>query len=269
MLSKTIRIINFDGGLTRQTELLSKYQTEVIDAIDIGPRARFWLNYTTKRQLEQRLKNSTRNALTFLGSGDFHHITYVLVAQFQDPFTLIVFDFHPDWDILPPRLGCGSWVNAVLRKAQVAKCLLLGVSSEDISSFSIQTGNLDALKNDLVEIYPYSHPPSKTFFKRVPKNVSIAVRNGIFLRTICWTELKTKHRGDFFKTILSRIPTQKVYLSIDKDCLQAAYAATNWEEGQMPLDELLLMLRMIKEEKEIIGADIVGDYCPSGNETPL
>lgn len=262
MLSHTIRVINFDGGLIRQTELVSKYQTEVIDAIDIGPRARFWLNHTTKRQLEERLKNSTRNALTFLGSGDFHHITYILTAQFQEPFTLIVFDFHPDWDILPPRLGCGSWVTAALGKAQVAKCLLIGVSSNDISSFSIQTGNLAALENDRVEIYPYAHPPSKTFFKRVPKNVSIAVRDGIFLRTIYWTELKTKHGGEFFRTILSRIPTQKVYLSIDKDCLQAAYAATNWEEGQMPLDELLLMLRIIKEEKEIIGADIAGDYSP-------
>ena len=30
----------------------------------------------------------------------------------------------------------------------------------------------------------------------------------------------------------------------------------------MPLDKLLLMLRMIKEEKEIIGADVTGDYSP-------
>ena len=262
MLSNTIRIINFDDSVTRQREFVSKYHTEIIDAADIGPHARFWLSRRTKLQLEERLKNSIQNALTFLGSGDFHHITYVLTAQFQEPFTLIVFDFHPDWDVLPPRLGCGSWVSAVLKKAQVVKCLLIGVSSEDISSFSIQTGNLAALKNDRVEIYPYSHVPSKTFFKRIPKNVSIESDNGIFLSTIYWNELKAKHVGGFFKGILSRIPTQKVYVSIDKDCLQGAYAATNWEEGQMPLDKLLLMLRMIKEEKEIIGADVTGDYSP-------
>lgn len=262
MLSDTIRILNLDGSLTRQAGLISRYPTEVVEAADIGPRARLWLDRATKLQLEERLKGSTRDALTFLGSGDFHHLTYVLAAQFREPFTLIIFDFHPDWDIFPPRLGCGSWVSAALRKPQFAKCLLLGISSNDISSFSIQTGNLAALKNDRVEIYPYSHLPSKTFFKRIPENISIGVRKGVISSTICWTELKTKRIGDFFKSVLSRIPTKEVYLSIDKDCLQGGYAATNWEEGQMPLDDLLLMLGMIKKEKEIIGADIVGDYSP-------
>ena len=262
MLSKTIRILDLDGSVIRQEGLISRYQAEVIQAADIGPRARLWLDQAVKVRLEERLKNSMANALTFIGSGDFHHITYLLAARFTEPFTLIVFDFHPDWDILPPRLGCGSWVSAALREPQVAKCLLLGVSSEDISSFSIQTGDLSALKNDRVEIYPYSHPPSRTFLRKIPENISINARNGIISSEIRWMELKTRRLGDFFKTVISRVPTRKVYLSIDKDCLQSAYAATNWEEGQMPLEDLLFMVRLIKEEKEIIGADIVGDHSP-------
>jgi arginase family enzyme len=262
MLGNNIRILDLDGAVARQKGLVSKYQAQVVSLADIGPHARFWLNKKTRLQIEKRLKNSGQNALTFLGSGDFHHLTYLLASQFQEPFTLIVFDHHPDWDIMPPRLGCASWVSAVLDKPQIKKCLLLGVSSEDISSPAIQTGDLSVLRDDRLEIYPYYHVETKVFFKKVPENISIEKRAGIFSSTIYWNEFKNKDIGIFFKNILSHIPTDKVYLSIDKDCLQSPYAATNWEEGLMSLDDLLFMLKMIKKEKDIIAADIAGDYSP-------
>lgn len=260
MLDKSIRILNLDGSLVRQKVLLSKYQSSVLDLSDLGPSSRLWLNPQQRRIIEERIRNSPKGSITFLGSGDFHHISEILISQFTGPIAVISFDFHPDWDTLPPRLGCGSWVTEVLKKKNISKFILLGVSSKDIGVFSIQTGNLNSLKNDRLEIYPYAHCPTRVFLKQVPKNISIATERGAFYNKIYWHELKAVNLADFFLEVLQRMPVKDVYVSIDKDCLTRKYAVTNWEEGKLCLEELLSILRMIKENLNIVGMDICGDY---------
>lgn len=260
MLDTSLRILNFDDSVVNQHALLGNYKNTVLDLKGLGLKARFWMNKKTRDLIAGRIQNSGKNAITFLGSGDFHQISEILISQFQEPLSVIVFDFHPDWDTSIPRFGCGSWVTQVINKDNVAKIILLGVSSEDISSYSVHSGNLASLKDNRVEIYPYAHSPSKTFLKKIPDNISIGLKRGRFFNTIYWQELYNKNLKDFFRQILSRIPTKKVYLSIDKDCLRNEYALTNWEEGKMPLDELLLLLGLIKDNLDIIGLDIVGDY---------
>lgn len=260
MLNKSICILNFDDSVIRQQNLLSRHKSEVIDLKDLGPRVRLWMDDASKREAENRMQGSLRHSVTFLGSGDFHHISSILINQFQGPISVIIFDFHPDWDTLPPHLACGSWVNRVLKNKNVHKCILIGVSSDDISSWWLQSGNLDSLENDRLEIHPYLHKPSKVFFKRIPQNLSFQFKKHLFYSEIYWNELKNKNLNDFFLFLLKRIPTKKVYISIDKDCLKREYALTNWEEGRFSLDELLLMLKLIKENLDIVGVDITGDY---------
>ena len=263
MLSDTIRILNFDNALSEQKVFLKRYQPNVVDLTHLGPAVRLWSDRIHAQKVSAALNPGLKNALTFLGSGDFHHISSLLIDQFEEPNSVIVFDHHPDWDILPPAIGCGSWVSRTLRRSNVQKAVLLGIGSDDIDSYSIQTGNLAALKRDRVEIYPYAHGPTKTFLRKVPANVSLKVKNGFFFSTIVWNELRTQWLEEFLPEVISRLPTQKVYISIDKDCLQGAYAATNWEEGFMPLDQLLMMLRLIRKQRDIVGADVTGDHSPA------
>lgn len=260
MLNKSIRILNLDESIIRQQNLLFRHKSEIIDLKGLGPRVRLWMDEKSKREAENRIQGSLRNSVTFFGSGDFHHISSILINQFQGPISVIIFDFHPDWDTLPPHLACGSWVNRVLKNRNVQKCMLIGVSSDDISSWWLQSGNLDSLQNDRLEIYPYSHKPSKVFFKRIPQNLSFQFKKHLLYSEIYWNELKNNNLNDFFLSFLKRIPTEKVYISIDKDCLKREYALTNWEEGSLSLDELLLMLKLIKENLDIVGVDITGDY---------
>jgi len=260
MLNKSIRILNFDDSIVRQQNLISRYRTEIIDFKNLGPSARFWMNKKIKNEIEERIRGSTKDSITFLGSGDFHHISSILINQFYEPFSVIIFDFHPDWETLPPRLACGSWVNQILTNKNIEKCILIGVSSDDISSWWVQSGNLGSLKDNRLEIYPYRHKPSLAFFKRIPENISFRFQKHLLFNNIYWNELKGKNLKDFFLSLLKRIPTKAVYLSIDKDCLKRAYALTNWEEGYLSLDELLLILKLIKENLDIVGVDIVGDY---------
>ncbi len=260
MLSKTVRILNLDGSLLRQTGLIERYRPDIIDLTETGPSARLWANKKTAAAIQATLNSAARHAITFLGSGDFHHISHLLVRQFAEPLTLIVFDFHPDWDILPPRLGCGSWVTRTLGLSNIDKVLLFGPSSDDLASPALYTGNLQALKNDRLEIYPYAHAPTRVLFRNVPRNSSLQIRRSGLTSEIIWTELQGSNLEDFISQVLRRCGTRKAYISIDKDCLRSEHALSNWEEGLFSLDELLRIVQVIKQEMDIVGADITGEY---------
>ena len=260
MLSDKIRILDFDGSVTGQKQLCERFKPSISQLRDIGPASRIWLNGRTAQKIRGALKSKEKNFITFIGSGDFHHVSSLLIEQFSQPICVIVFDHHPDWDIMPPKLGCGSWVTHTLKKTNISKLVLLGVSSEDISSKWIYTANLASLRNDKVEVYPYSHEPTNVLLKAVPQNSSIRLQRGIFMKKIIWNELKGQDLPEFFRKVLSALPVKQVYVSIDKDCLKKEYSLTNWEEGRLGLEELLLLLKLIRENTEIAGLDIIGDY---------
>ena len=260
MLTRNVRILNFDGSVKSQEKLMAQYHPEVLELEDLGPGARLWMSLETQDLIYRRIKDSFPGQITFLGSGDFHHLSSLLISQIKDPISLIVFDFHPDWDILPPRLGCGSWVTQALRNKLVRKALLIGVSSEDLSFPGIQSANLGSLKDERLEIYPYAHNPTTVFLRRVSENRSLKLERRLLSTKIIWDELKDHDLEDFILAQISRLPTKKVYLSIDKDCLKSDFALTNWEEGKLSLDQLLIMLKIIKEKLDIMGLDITGEY---------
>ena len=259
-MNKSIRILNFDDSIIKQKRIFLQYQAQIIDLEKMGPAVRLWMNGRLRKKIAERLHPEVRNSITFTGSGDFHHISSILTSQFQEPFSLIVFDHHPDWDILPPRYGCGSWVRESLKNNFVSKCLLTGVSSSDISTGSIQSGNFASLKNSRIEIYPHTHEPTQVFLEKVPENNSYKKEGSFILSKIFWNQLNDKNIPDFFASLVKSLPAKNVYISLDKDCLKNESSLTNWEEGKFSLDELLAMLKIIKENCEIIGMDICGDY---------
>ncbi|MCR4694501.1 MAG: hypothetical protein K5773_04155 [Pseudobutyrivibrio sp.] len=50
-----------------------------------------------------------------------------------------------------------------------------------------------------------------------------------------------------------------IYISIDKDILDRAYAITDWDQGDMSLDTMLSMLESICKNRKILGVDVSGD----------
>lgn len=262
MPDKKIRILDFDGSVAGQKGLLARYQADIVDLRDLGPRARFWINADDRREVERRIPDRGRGAVTFLGSGDFHHVTGMLIDRFDEPITVIDFDFHPDWDTAIPLLHCGSWVTHAMKNRNVVKLVMVGTSSRDLSPFSVQSGDLNSLKNDRIEIYPYSCRPAAVFFRTVPPNISLETRRYPFFTRIRWNELKQKNIVEFLLHVIRRLPTKKVYVTIDKDCLAPEEVLTNWDQGEMSLEDLLVMLKMIKENLDIIGMDVAGDYSP-------
>ena len=53
-------------------------------------------------------------------------------------------------------------------------------------------GNYDSLKDDRLEIYPYQHKPTKVFFKKIPENISVGVKRGLFLMKFTGRSLRPR-----------------------------------------------------------------------------
>ncbi|MFA5350984.1 MAG: hypothetical protein WC357_06625 [Candidatus Omnitrophota bacterium] len=260
MLNKFIRILNFDNSVIQQLGLFCQYQVKVVDFTGLAASTRLFMSGEVRRKIARRLNPQEKDCPTFLGSGDFHHISEVLTAQLDERVCLIVFDFHPDWDSLPPRFGCGSWVNQAIKNKNISKCILIGMGSDDLSGLALQTGSLSALADGRLEIYPFRHKPSRVYFRHVPENDSIVTRKSFLSNRIIWHELEGEDLAKFTLNLIGRLPTRKVYISIDKDCLKRDFAFTNWEEGYLSLGQLLTMIRIMRNNLDIIGLDIVGDY---------
>ena len=114
----------------------------------------------------------------WLDSGDFHYVSLFIQEMIEEPYSLVLFDNHPDDQagaFGQELLSCGNWVSDV---------------------------------------------------RRLPN----------------WRE-----------------SGEKVYISIDKDLLGRDYARTDWDQGDMTLDELFAAIRDISLNHKIIGVDICGE----------
>lgn len=53
--------------------------------------------------------------------------------------------------------------------------------------------------------------------------------------------------------------TDSIYISIDKDALTPAYAATNWDQGSLDVATLKRIIESLAENHKILGIDICGE----------
>lgn len=237
-----VRILNFDDSLTAQARYLDGFNPVTVDLASAGPAARLWAGSAQVAAIRRRLDPAQKDWITLLGSGDYHHVTALLLGQFAGPLTVVSFDHHPDWDTLPPRGGCGAWVSRALELPGVAQVLLVGIASSDLAFPAVLTGNRRALRDGRVVALPYEAPRRAGPFAGLWRN-----------------ELKADPVGIFAEAV-GRLPVRRVYVTIDKDCLTAAHALTNWEEGRVGLEILLEWLRLLGRTCEIAGLDITGEH---------
>ncbi|WP_406678630.1 arginase family protein [Neomoorella carbonis] len=123
--SKVITLLNFDDTLTRQEEL-RRFPYELIDLRDIKG-TRLYCGQEALAQVAARLGKGKRG-ITFIGSGDFHYVSYLLAASIACPFTLILFDHHIDLQQAPQgvAISCGSWVARALELPTLQKAIIIG-----------------------------------------------------------------------------------------------------------------------------------------------
>jgi arginase family enzyme len=253
----TPQLLDLDGSVTTQRAFAG---APTIDARYIGPRVRLWSRRANIDRLRARLdegRMDVDSTVTLLGSGDFHHVASLLHERVREPFTLVHFDNHPDWVRLAPRWHCGSWINRALALPNVARVVTVGPCSDDLVNPGRKGGNLPALASGKLVLFPWRHAPSRVWH-RVADGPGHHYADG----RIHWRNLSESRLDEALSAALAAMPTDAVWISIDKDVLPENEVVTNWDQGEMPLDALLGFVRGIAREKRVIGADICGEYAP-------
>lgn len=91
-----------------------------------------YLDGEAEGQLTQLIAPYGSEGLHWIDSGDYHYMSKLWTDKVREPFTLVVFDHHPDMQ--PPLfdglLSCGSWLRAALdSNPRISKAWVIGMST--------------------------------------------------------------------------------------------------------------------------------------------
>jgi arginase family enzyme len=111
---------------------LSESQYDLLDLSDI--RSTYCLcDQKTLGLIGKRLRRRKHKGIALLGSGNYHYVTYLLLSELTCPFSLVLFDHHPDMLPAPSRevISCGSWaLEAIEKLPLLKKVIIIGVKKE-------------------------------------------------------------------------------------------------------------------------------------------
>ncbi|MEO7148593.1 MAG: hypothetical protein ABIY40_01425 [Rhodanobacteraceae bacterium] len=254
-----LRILDTDGSVDAGIlENAASWASVVnVELRDLGPALRLWSRRKTIGAARVRIATAgdPRPSVTFMGSGDFHHLAALLIERANEPVTVLHIDNHPDWVRLAPRWHCGSWINQVLRLPQVQRVVTAGPCSDDLVNPARKGGNLAALDTGKLVLFPWQHAPSRVR-GRIADGPGHTWRDG----ALHWRNLAERQSGEAARAILQAIPAEAVWITLDKDVLPESEALTNWDQGRMPLSAVLELIGAVGAVKRVIGADVCGEY---------
>lgn len=248
-----VHVFDFDGSITVQKQLLEdiKNRLSVHNMRRYQYSARLWASSSCFAKLCQSVGYSKERRFSLIGSGDYHHVSLALISQYSTPLTVVIFDNHPDWMRPPHQYHCGTWVYSLARLPHVAQIIIVGLESGDIDSKHFRKGDMESFENGKILLFPFQ----PVTVNRYPA-------------TILKCQLKD-NVGIGMDEILRSIPTEHVYISVDKDCLRTEDACTNWEQGTLPLSYVTSIIQHIGQHKTVLGGDTVGDYSPPTFRSPF
>ena len=243
-------ILDFDDSVRplpgTQTIALGTYQ----EAIRFGCRKKAL--YELGQSIGPAL--DARPPVIFMGSGDYHHVSYLIIERLRKlntPIQVLVFDNHPDNMRYPFGIHCGSWVWHVSRLPFVARIHVVGITSTDVEG-----GRL--WENHLTPLYS-----GKVAYWCVQRNLRamrlMGIRHGHAFPSV------TATLNELFATLATT--PEPVYLSIDKDVLARDVVQTNWDQGVMRLEELTAAIRLL--QGRIVASDVVGEVSSYRYRSPF
>jgi hypothetical protein len=210
-----------------------------IDAAEIGRSLRFITSRGAIEKFYEQFGGCFRRFM-LSGSGDFHHLSAVFVRRIREPFVILSFDNHPDWDIRPPYWSCGAWVNRALENEFVDQIAVWGCGSFECRFPWRLLGNRTACLANRLRIAPW-------------KSEGTAYPDWLHpITAMNW-------RAAFVK-YLESLRTRSVYVTIDLDCLEGKDAVTNWENGRFSVDDIIWALDLVRSNCVIVGGDLCGAF---------
>lgn len=157
-----------------------------------------------------------------LDSGDFHYVSRLTTDLVQEPFRLVLIDHHTDMQesSVPGALSCGNWAAEALRHNKNLKSCIL-------------------------------IGPPKEQMEKIPEDIRDKVLS------ISQEEIEGCGVQDLFSSIPGDLP---YYVSIDKDALDTRYCLTDWDQGDLTVNQICTILQELPKRNTVIGIDICGNF---------
>jgi arginase family enzyme len=213
-----------------------------LETIDVREEAKALRFISTPKKMEAFTDTyqAQFRPFTLTGSGDFHHLSALWTLQYSDTFLLLSFDNHPDWVTTGPKWSCGAWINRALENRQVRGVSIWGCGNDECDPSERVRGNQRAAEAGKLAVHPWRKAKMKYPHWLLPTTPET------------W-------RAEFAEWV-GRHPGEKIYITIDMDCLTKADAVTNWEAGQFTVDDLVWALGVLHEKMYVIGGDLCGAW---------
>lgn len=176
-----------------------------------------------QEEIRKQIRDYDYRGIHFLDSGNYHYLSKFWLEKIEEPYSLIVFDHHTDMQesAFFGMLSCGSWIKEVLEEhPYIQEVCVVG--------------------------------PPKAAIEQCEPNLASRV---VFL-TQEELEAGILEKWHAFLENGKELP---VYLSIDKDVLCLEDARTNWDQGEMKLEEMEKMIKQVFQKRNVLGADICGE----------
>ena len=220
MKKKTV-IMNFSGIYEEETFYKDR-EVCWINCRDISG-VNGYCSDDAQEEIRKRIWDYDYRGIHFLDSGNYHYLSKFWLEKIEEPYSLIVFDHHTDMQesAFFGMLSCGSWIKEVLEEhPYIKEVCVVG--------------------------------PPKAAIEQCEPNLASRV---VFL-TQEELEAGILEKWHAFLENGKELP---VYLSIDKDVLCLEDARTNWDQGEMKLEEMEKMIKQVFQKRNVLGADICGE----------
>ena len=233
-------VLDFDQSVEAPAD------AQVLDLTQWQERIRFGCSNAALDALRRELsvRMPAEHSAVFLGSGDFHHVSALLIARHahRGPLQVVICDNHPDNMRFPFGVHCGSWVHRVAQLPGVSHVHVLGISSSDVSTRQAWQNRLMNLRAGRLSYWCTGVDTRWSKHIGLDKAIHSFQSPDELLRA--------------FAAALRR-STEPIYLSIDKDVLSARVARTNWDQGCFLELDLLLLVSLCAGR--LMGSDVCGD----------
>ncbi len=172
------------------------------------------------KEIKNIIAPYSAEGIHFIDNGDYHYITKFWMEKLNQSFSLVLFDHHTDMQ--PSR------IPGLLSCGDWVK---------------------DAIDEDpkLRQVIIIGTPQGTE--EKIPN----IYRRKVYL----FSREKIRQMLSAQEQLTMKEP---IYISIDKDVLNTAYAETNWDQGTLTLQELQQSLLSIMTHNHVIGIDICGEY---------
>ena len=254
------RILDLDGSLARQSLLMRRSGAVILRMQEWGRRLRLACRHKTFSRFEKQLAHlagtphDEQPFLTFLGSGDFHHVSLALLRRLPGPFNLLVIDNHPDWMRGIPVLHCGTWLYHAALLPNVQRIFHLG-GALDFDTAYRWLAPWPMIRSGKIIVAPARQRFQGRVWDRIAHQP---------LRRRPDETIEAEILSNWLDPYRAELAAHPLYISLDKDVLTASEAVVNWDSGCLTAAEVLTILSMFAEaaDAELAGMDIVGDWSP-------